>query len=158
MPQLTSSQIVVGSSPQATFTVPAPVLAAGGVIKVYQNGLPVPFSWTGAAQITLKTAAPARAIIDFDNVTGASAAISAEAALDFPSIAAQSAAELTVSNVVGAALGDVVTLGLPANAPIGLVYSAYVSAVNTVKVRASNITAAAVDAASGTFRVAVQKV
>jgi spore maturation protein SpmB len=56
--------------------------------------------------------------------------------------------------VTGAAAGDVVLLGTPAPAA-GIAYDAWVSGANTVTVRARNITAGAVDPASGTFRATV---
>lgn len=159
MPLIASQQAIVGDAPQTVFTVPAGLPSPGAVLKVRVNGVAVPFSWSGASQITLKAAAPSRSILDFDSESDPNkAVIAANASLDFPSIAAQSASELTVSNVGGASPGDIVNVGLPSNAPLGLVYSAYVSAANTVKVRASNITAAAIDAPAGVFRVAVQKV
>jgi hypothetical protein len=78
------------------------------------------------------------------------------AALDFASIAAAASADLTIA-VPGAAVGDAVSLGLPAAPTAGLVFNAFVSAVNTVTVRATNISAAPVDAASATYRATVHK-
>lgn len=82
--------------------------------------------------------------------------MNATAALDFASIAAAASADLTIV-VSGAAVGDSVSLGLPAAPTAGLIFQAFVSAANTVTVRATNITAAGVDAASATYRVTVQK-
>lgn len=78
--------------------------------------------------------------------------LTATTSLDFPSIAAAASADLTIT-VTGAAVNDGVTLGLPAAPTAGIVYQAFVSAVNTVTVRAINITAVAIDPASQTFRV-----
>jgi hypothetical protein len=78
------------------------------------------------------------------------------AALDFPSIAAVSSADLTIA-VSGAAVGDCVDLALPAAPTAGLIFQAFVSAADTVTVRAMNITAGAVDAASATYGVTVAK-
>lgn len=83
--------------------------------------------------------------------------LTATAALDFPSTAAQTSSDLTIA-VTGAALGDVVTLGIPfasVNANSG--YEAFVSAAGTVTVRFNNYSAAAIDPASGTFRVSILK-
>ena len=80
--------------------------------------------------------------------------LTASATLDFPSIAAVSQANLTIT-VTGAAVGDEVILSLPAAPAAGLVFNAFVSAANTVTVRATNVTAAAVDAASATYGVIV---
>lgn len=82
--------------------------------------------------------------------------LTATAALDFPSIAAVASADLTIA-VLGAVVGESVSLGLPAAPTAGLVFNAFVSAAGVVTVRASNITAGAVDAASATYRVTVHK-
>lgn len=76
------------------------------------------------------------------------------ASLDFPSIAAASQGNLTIT-VAGAAVGDEVIMGLPAAPVAGLVFNAFVSAANTVTVRASNITAAPIDPGAATFNVIV---
>ncbi len=79
---------------------------------------------------------------------------SATATLDFGSIAAAGQADLTIT-VTGASVGDSVQLGLPAAPTAGLVFNAFVSAANTVTIRATNITAAAIDPASATYRATV---
>lgn len=79
---------------------------------------------------------------------------SATAALDFASINAAASADLTIA-LPGAAVGNSVALGLPAAPAAGLVFNAFVSAADTVTVRATNITAAPVDAASATYRVSI---
>lgn len=78
----------------------------------------------------------------------------ATATLNFGSIAAVSQADLTIT-VTGAAAGDYVSLALPAAPAAGIVFNAFVSAADTVTVRASNITASAVDPASATYGVLV---
>lgn len=80
--------------------------------------------------------------------------LSATAALDFGSISAASQADLTIT-VTGALVGDSVALGLPAAPTAGIVFNAFVSASDTVKVRATNITAGVIDPASATYRVTV---
>lgn len=80
--------------------------------------------------------------------------LSATATLDFPSVAAGGSQELTVT-VTGAAAGDTVVLGPPAAIEAGLVWNGYVSAVNTVRVRVSNITGAPIDPASASWKVAI---
>lgn len=77
----------------------------------------------------------------------------ASATLDFASIAAGATAGLTIA-LAGALVNDPVALGLPAAVPAGLVFDAFVSATDTVTVRATNITAAAIDAAAGIYSVA----
>lgn len=100
-------------------------------------------------------------IVSIDPTTGAetvSAALTkiltASAALNFPSINAASQADLTIT-VTGAAVGDEVSLSLPAAPTAGIVFNAFVSAADTVTVRATNITAAPVDPASATYGVIV---
>jgi len=79
------------------------------------------------------------------------------AALNFPSTASGATSDLTIT-VTGAADGDAVSLGTP-NAAVaaGTNYSAWASAANTVTVRFSNFSGAAVDPASATFRASVLK-
>jgi len=82
--------------------------------------------------------------------------LSATATLDFGSIAANSYADLTIT-VTGAAVGDTVAIGFPNGSVLAdLVWSAWVSATNTVTVRvANNSSTTARDPASGTFRATV---
>lgn len=75
--------------------------------------------------------------------------------LDFGNTAAQTSADLTIT-VTGAAVGDIVTLGIPA-ADANSSYTAYVSSTNTVTVRFNNYSSGSIDPASGTFRVSVLK-
>jgi hypothetical protein len=78
--------------------------------------------------------------------------------LDFGSIANHSEEVLTIS-VTGAAEGDVVSIGVPnASNLTNVIYTAWVSAANTVSVKCSNIDLlSAKDPASGTFKVTVFK-
>jgi hypothetical protein len=80
--------------------------------------------------------------------------LSGSASLNFGSIAAASQANLTIT-VTGAAVGDEVALALPAAPAAGIVFNAFVSAANTVTIRASNITATAVDPDAATYGVIV---
>jgi len=81
--------------------------------------------------------------------------LTSTATLDFGSVSAQSFADLTIT-VTGAATGDAVALGTPTEAvTAGIVYSSWVSATNTVTVRAHNYTAGPLDPASGTFRATI---
>lgn len=80
---------------------------------------------------------------------------SGTAPLDFGSVSAQSSADLTIT-VTGAALGDSVALGVPtASVTAGVMFTAWVSAANTVTVRAHNYSAAAADPASGSFKATI---
>lgn len=80
----------------------------------------------------------------------------ASAALNFPEISAGGHEDLTIS-VTGAAVDDAVALGLPASPPSGLVWNAWVSAADTVTVRATNITGSGIDPSSQTYTAAVIK-
>jgi hypothetical protein len=81
--------------------------------------------------------------------------LTATASLNFPSTAASNFSNLTIT-VTGAADGDVVQVGVPnAIASASSLYTAYVSAANTVTVRFFNYSGAAIDPAAATFRVSV---
>jgi hypothetical protein len=80
--------------------------------------------------------------------------LTATATLDFGSISAAAQADLTIT-VTGAATGDEVIMSLPAAPTAGLVFNAFVSAANTVTIRASNITGSPVDPASASYGVIV---
>ena len=80
---------------------------------------------------------------------------SGTATLDFGEVAAQSHVDLTIA-VTGAVVGDSVALGVPTAAvTTGIAYTAWVSAADTVTVRAHNYTAGALDPASGTFKATI---
>ncbi len=87
---------------------------------------------------------------------GARGTLVVSSALDFASINAAASADLTIT-VTGAVANDPVILGLPTAPAAGLVFFAFVSAADTVTVRAMNITGSPVDAASATYTVAVLK-
>ena len=74
--------------------------------------------------------------------------------IDYGSIAAGASEDQTVT-VTGAAVGDIVAIGLPSTIETGLVFTAFVSASNTVTLRASNITGSPINPASATFKAMV---
>jgi hypothetical protein len=81
--------------------------------------------------------------------------LTASAALNFASMATlTSATDLTIT-VTGATTNDTVVLGLPAAPTAGIVFSAFVSAADTVTVRAFNVSSGTVDPASATYKVKV---
>jgi len=80
---------------------------------------------------------------------------SANATLDFPSIAANSTAELTMT-VTGAVAGHTVKLGAPAAIETGLIWCGYVSATDTVTIRIHNMTGGAINPASASWRARVE--
>jgi|GEM_PF-6093681 len=81
--------------------------------------------------------------------------LSNQSTLNFPNTAAQTSSDLNIT-VTGAALGDTVTLGVPnGSVNANSLYTAWVSAADTVTVRFNNYSNATIDPASGTFRVDV---
>lgn len=76
--------------------------------------------------------------------------------LDFSSTSAQSNSDLTIT-VTGAAVGDPVSLAVPATMLDGVSYFAWVTSANTVTVRLNNYSSSAKDPASGTFKATVIK-
>jgi hypothetical protein len=78
----------------------------------------------------------------------------ATATLNFGSIATTASADLTIT-VTGAAVGDYVVLALPASPAAGIVFNGFVSAADTVTIRATNVTTLSVDPASATYGVLV---
>jgi hypothetical protein len=79
------------------------------------------------------------------------------ATLNFASTAANSSADLNVT-LNGAASGDAISLGIPPEAMnANSTFTAWVSAANLVTVRFNNYSTAAIDPASGSFKIAVLK-
>lgn len=78
------------------------------------------------------------------------------ATLNFPNTTAQTSSDLTVT-VTGAAVGDLVNVGLPASIDANSNYSWWVSASNTVTVRFNNYSAGSINPASGSFNIYVTK-
>lgn len=74
--------------------------------------------------------------------------------INYGSISAAASEDQTIT-VTGAAVGDPVIIGLPAAIETGLVFTAFVSAADTVTLRASNITGSPIDPASATFKAMV---
>ena len=84
--------------------------------------------------------------------------LSSTASLTFGSVSAQSANELTVSSITGAAVDDTVTISSPASeSQSGITFSGYVSATDTVKVQAHNYSSGAISLSAATFRITVLK-
>ena len=95
------------------------------------------------------------AIVDGSGVgTPIMSSVAAAATVDTASIPAQSCRDIAVT-VTGAAAGAECSPGPPAALPAGLSASCYVSAAGTAQFRLCNVTAAAVDPASLTYRVRV---
>lgn len=89
-----------------------------------------------------------------------SESLTTTASLDFPNILANGGTQdltVTVDGVMAADPQAVVCLGLPTGLDAGLVFQAWVSADDTVTVRATNCTAAGINPAAATFRVEVRR-
>lgn len=69
-------------------------------------------------------------------------------------LAAQTCAEVSIT-VTGAAIGDECLMSLPAVPSSGLAFFCYVSAADTVKVRACNASAGSLTPPSGTYSVRI---
>ncbi len=82
--------------------------------------------------------------------------ITATATLDFPSLAAQTCSDLTIT-VTGSVVGDAVELGPPAALATGLSAIGIVTAADTVTVRLCNVTSGAIDPIAATWRATVRK-
>lgn len=80
--------------------------------------------------------------------------LTASAVINFAAIAAAACGEQTIT-LTGAAAGDTVATGWPGALEAGLSGSSRVAAANTVTLRLCNVTGAAIDPASATFRVTV---
>lgn len=81
--------------------------------------------------------------------------ISAAASLTWSVVAAGGSQDQTIA-VVGASIGDIVSVGRPASLVPGVLYDARVSATGVVSVRATNATSATVTPTGGSYRVAVE--
>ena len=92
--------------------------------------------------------------LDISDVVQTSDILTGSAMLDFGSIGANSSIDLTIT-VTGAVIGNAVALGLPSTPNVEVVFMAFVSAVDTVTVRAFNVSAMSVDPTSGLFNVTV---
>jgi hypothetical protein len=88
--------------------------------------------------------------------TAIDSVLTATATLDFPSTAAQTSSDLTIT-VTGAAANNIAMVGPPTTVNANTSYTAWVSAADTVTVRFNNYSAAPVDPASATFRATVIK-
>ena len=118
--------------------------ATGGAVTIGATGS----DGTVALNLTTKGGAP----VKVNNVDVATK-LSATASLDFGSVTAQSYEDKTIT-VTGAVSGDAIALGVPTAAiTAGVAFTAWVSAADTVTVRAHNYAGTgSADIASGTFK------
>lgn len=123
-----------------------------GAVTVNESGADVDFRVEGDTNANMLVVDAGDDTVSVGGGTGIKEMLTATAALDFPSITTLIDADLTIT-VTGSAVGDACHLGLPA-APTGnLAWNCFVSATDTVTVRAHNYTAGSIDPASATYRV-----
>lgn len=131
---------------------------APGAAQIYNTPVDVGASPTGTLQFDSNTALASGATVvgelKVGNGTNLKKLLSATASLDFGSINAAASADLTIT-VTGAAVGDSVSVGLAAAPTAGIVFQGFVSAADTVTIRATNITASPVDPLAQTIRATV---
>lgn len=148
-----NGRLGVWTTPTAFMTLAAGAAAANSA----------PLKFTAGSNL----ATPEAGAVEFDGVnyfatTGTTRytlakTLTATGVLDFPSTAAQSDTDLTIT-VTGSVEGDVVMLGIPNGVTsAGASYTAWVSAANTVTIRFSVYGTTTRDPVSGTFRVSVLK-
>lgn len=161
-----ANTIVIGNSTANTSTginiaAPTAQLHLGAGYATANNGAPLKF--TAGTNLTT----PENGSVEYDGtnyyVTSGSTrytlakTLTTTASLNFGNTNTNSSRDLTIA-VNGAALGDVVMLGVPSSAVNNnSCYTAWVSATNTVTVRFNNYSSAAINPGAGTFRVTVLK-
>lgn len=119
-------------------------------------------STTGSATFAGGVGVAGRASVGALNVgtgTTITGIVSTTAALTFPSVAGNGGTQNLTVTVNGAAVGDDVNIvEVDGNfISAGIVLRAIVTSVNTVTVRATNVTSATITPAAGTFRVTVTR-
>lgn len=114
---------------------------------------PTTFLWTGRTYFDTDLGLP----VWWDGsawVNGGATMYHGSATLNFPNIASNGIAELTLT-VTGAVAGDRVVLAAPAAIEAGLTFSGFVSAADTVSIRLHNNSGGALNPASATWGATV---
>jgi len=148
---------LAGSAANQTITTAASVYIAGAPAQGTNVSLGTGYAlWVDDGATRLDGALTAASL----NLGGATLldVLTATAVLDFGSIAAGASADLTIA-VTGAAVGDAVFVGLPAAPAANMAFNGFVSAADTVTIRAyNNNLVAATDPDSATYRVVVFRI
>ncbi len=151
---------VFATANQTVFNLPAGVsIPAGATPRVEVAGRRVPARWASLTQFVLQRGANLNDLISVyfisatefdedDKVIGS-------ASLNFPSIAASGGAQVLTLLAPGAAVGDVAIVAPAAVPAAGITWDAWVSAANTVSIRLTNTTAAAIDPPDTVWRAVV---
>lgn len=131
-------------------TVAQPLVGdANGVASAY---------WDGLYKIVVKTSDELTTLFTWDNLDLSEAEHRLEGSLVWdPGNLVDGAGETSSGiTVTGAAFGDFVDVAAPYDLQ-GITVTAYVSASNTVKIRAQNETGGAINLASGTWKVRIRR-
>jgi hypothetical protein len=127
------------------------------------DGFRVNADLVGGTKVGINVSTPTSTLdvngtLEIGNGTPISQVLSTTATLDFPSTGgAGGTSDLSIS-LAGAALGDVVSLGVPAGSVTTQgMFTAWVSAANVVTVRFANLASSLQNPASGTFRAMITK-
>jgi hypothetical protein len=153
-PIAANSSFAIAADPTAKVHIGASTAAAGTAsIKVAEGS-----RQTSAEDGTINYVSNNLEFVETSTVYILAKTLTNTATLDFPSTAAGTVSDLTIT-VTGAVDGDAVSVGVPNGSTTTTGdFSAWVSASNTVTVRfANNNLLTAQDPASGTFRVSVVK-
>lgn len=144
IPAATSHLLLIGSHPHPTYTGDT----TNAIIVGFMDSLAANQRLVINANVTIN------GTINTNNI------LTGSATLSFPTFGANQANTLTIT-VSGAAIGDVVALGTPggvgSNTTEGIIFWAYVSATNTVAIRAVNGSGTPLSPTPGVFTVKVFK-
>ena len=126
---------------------------------VARNGQDATLGIVDAAEVNAPVSALNTLTVATGLVIGAtvSKVLTATASLAVPDILAAASATVTMT-VTGAAVGDLVLLGLPAGLSAGMIVRGDVTGANTVTVRLYNATAATIAAASYSVKAVAVRV
>jgi len=129
-------------------------LATGSSAQIIvANAAGTPTWVTAAGDITIATSG-AVTIAKIGGGTTITKHLSATSSLSFASLATSSCDQKTIA-VTGAAPGDTVYVGATSSIETGLLWSAFISAANTVTVRICNVTGPTLTPATSTWRADV---
>jgi hypothetical protein len=146
----TTGNISIGNQSDVGFAILGTANFSGGFLELNNEVGSGSAAYLEAALLT------ANRIFEFPDADGTLALRSiGTATLDFASTNAQNSRDLTIA-LTGAALGDVVILGVPNGSTLtNSCFTAWVSSANVVTVRFNNYSSGALDPASGDFTVTI---
>ncbi len=146
--------VMATSTTASTSTSTGALIVAGGVGVAGDHYVGGSINFSGGGVLASESGkvniSPGLSVASTSVVTGIRTALST---LDFPAVTADGGTQDLTVSVSGAAANDSVQLGLPAAPTAGIVFSAWVSATNTVTIRATNVTTGALNPPSAAYRV-----